>query len=478
LVWTILSIINYAAVAVAIVSVLRHPREPRAMLAWILGLLLLPVLGLILFLLIGRARVQRTRRRRRRSRRKLARSLSARTSSIREVQAEPERVRIDRDLGNLVNLATRLSRHPPTTGNEVTIYQDAEQTFLALQLAIEAAREHVHMEYFIFQPDETGQAVRDLLIKKCRQGVRCRLLLDYVGCLWWPRGFEQSLVDGGVELAFFLPAVPWRVGRRMNFRNHRKILVVDGHVGFTGSQNIGDEYLGRRRSGVPWRDTHMRLIGPAVHQLQGIFIEDWHFVTGTDLVDDAYFPTLEPRGEQVVQVIPSGPDEQARVMHHLLFAAIAAAQRSVCIATPYFVPDTAMLLALQSAAYRGVRVQLLIPSQSNHRMALWAGRSFYPELSEAGVEVYEYPDAMLHSKVVVVDELWAMVGSANMDERSFRLNFEVTAILYDEEPAKQLHRDFSSLRNQSQRFKRGKSQNWTFGESLALGVARLTSPLL
>jgi cardiolipin synthase len=360
----------------------------------------------------------------------------------------------------------------------VTLYYDSEQTFLALQLAIESAESHVHMEYFIFQPDETGRAVRDLLIAKCRKGVPCRLLLDYVGCFWWPREFLRSLIDGGIEVVFFMPAVPWWIGRRMNFRNHRKIVVVDGRIGFTGSQNIGDEYLGRLKKFGAWRDTHMRLIGPAVQQLQEVFVEDWHFATGTDLVGDECFPAVDPAGEQVVQIIPTGPGGHGRAMHHLLYAAIAAAEYSVCIATPYFVPDLPMLVAIQSAAYRGVRVQMLIPAKSNHWLVLWAGRSFYSEMCDAGVEIYEHRETMLHSKVVVIDKSWAMVGSANMDQRSFRLNFEVTAILFDEAPARDLYRDFAALRDGSQRTDPRRWRDASFRESILLGTARLASPLL
>ena len=377
-----------------------------------------------------------------------------------------------------MHLATRLSRHPPTYGNDVTLYHDAERTFLALQLAIEAAEANVHLEYYILQPDETGQAVRDLLVRKVRDGVRCRVLLDYVGCWRWPRAFERGFRDGGVELAFFMPMVPWRGRWRVNFRNHRKIAIIDGKIAFTGSQNIGDEYLGRRRKFGPWRDTHLRITGPAVQQLQEVFVEDWHYTTRRDLVADECFPPPRIAGERTVQVISTGPDDATNALHQVLFAALAAARRSICIATPYFVPDMSMVLAFQSAAYRGVHVRLLIPSRSDHWVVLWAGRSYYEELSAAGVEVYEYDQGMLHSKVVVIDESWALVGSANMDERSFKLNFEVTSILYDVDLARQLQADFDGLLTQSKLIHPTGRSDWTYRETLSLGLARLASPLL
>lgn len=454
--------------ALAIIDVLRRPREPRAMIAWICAILLLPVVGLIAYALIGYPRIERTRRRRRHRRRLLTRP----------THQTPHAARLDPALGELAHLATRLTGFPPTAHNEVTVYHDAEKTFLALQLAIEAARRHVHLEYYIFQPDETGMAIAELLLSRAAAGVHCRLLLDDIGCWTMPRKLVRRLRDGGVEVAFFLPVIPWRGCWHVNLRNHRKIVVIDGTVGFTGSQNIGDEYLGRRRRLAPWRDTHLRIVGPAAQQLQEVFIEDWHFATGAEPRDGELFPAL-PRGAgQRIHVIPSGPDTDAAVLHHLLFTAIAAARRSVCIATPYFVPDSAMLLALQSAAYRGVRVQLLVPSRSDNWFVLWAGRSYYGELTAAGVEVYEYGAGMLHSKVVTIDESWALAGSANMDARSFRLNFEITTILYDREPAAVLQRDFDTLREQSRRFTAAETHHWTLRQSIAQGVARMASPLL
>lgn len=469
-----------AATVVGIVAVLRRPREPRAMLAWILAILLLPIVGLLLFVLLGDLRLQRTRRRRRHRRQKLAPGLARHVEALRDTHepARPHAGPFEPALHDLIHVATRLTSAPPTRGNAVTIYHDAERTFLALQLAIEAARSHVHLEYYIFQPDETGRAIRDLLIAKVRQGVQCRVLLDDIGCWRLPRRFIREFREGGVQVEFFLPVVPWRGRWHVNFRNHRKIVVIDGEVGFTGSQNIGDEYLGRRRRLGPWRDTHLRLAGPSVQQLQEIFVEDWHFATGEDLIADAYFPPPNTPGHDVVQLVASGPDQDADVLHQVLFAAVAAARHSVCIITPYFVPDTSMILALQSAALRGVHVQLLVPSRSDHWFVLWAGRSYYEELSSNGVEIYEYGQGMLHSKVVIVDQSWAMVGSANMDARSFRINFEVTTMLYDRGLAEQLQRDFDDLRAGATRIKPTGRRYWTFGESLSLGLARLASPML
>jgi len=472
--WSIVSIINYVLVACAIIHILRRPREPRAMLAWILALLLLPVIGLLLFAGIGELKLERTRRKRRRRRARLERRLPPKRKTSREVQGLAE----NPGLANLVHIATRLSREPPTVGNDVTIFHKTEAFFLALRFAIESARNHVHMEYYVFQPDDTGREIAAALMAKAKSGVRCRLLLDSVGCWRLPRRFVREMRDAGVQVEFFHPVLPWRGRWHVNFRNHRKLVVIDGELGFTGSQNIGDEYRGRLARYGEWHDVNLSMRGPAVRELQELFLEDWHFSTAETLDLANLFPEQSCEGPHAVHVIPSGPDVRADVMHHLLFAAIASATRSIAVATPYFVPDAAMILALQSAAYRGVHVRLLIPSRSDHWFVLWAGRSYYAELTSAGVEILEYELGMLHSKVVVVDQSWAFAGSANMDVRSFRINFELTTVLYDSVLAGQLQEEFDSLAAAARQVRPRGARDWTFGESLALGLARLASPML
>lgn len=472
--WTIVSVVNYSLVAAAIVLILRRPREPRAMLAWILALLLLPGVGLILFAAIGQLKIDRTRRKRRRRLARVARIMPARGPDAHTLRPHPE----SPGMASLIHIATRLSREPPTAGNDVTIFHDAEAFFLALRLAIQSARSHVHMEYYIFQPDETGRAVADALMDRAKAGVRCRVLLDAIGCWRLPRQFVREMRTAGVEVAFFHPVLPWRGRWHVNFRNHRKLVVIDGETGFTGSQNIGDEYRGRLKRFGPWRDVNLSIRGPAVRDLQELFVEDWHFATDETIDPSCLFPDLPSEGAHSVHIIPSGPDLRADVMHHLLFAAIASASRKIAIATPYFVPDATMILALQSAAYRGVHVRLLIPSRSDHWFVLWAGRSYYPELASAGVEILEYDLGMLHSKVVVVDESWAFTGSANMDARSFRINFELTTILYDATLARQLHEEFDTLASASHRMRPRGTEDWSFGQSLAIGLARMASPIL
>ncbi len=477
--WTILGLLHYIPTALVIEHILRRPREPRGMLAWILALLLVPYVSLVLYLLMGYVPIERKVKRRRKRRSQIASTLKRQTEDAVasfDVRDVPD---LDPAQRAVVRLATRLSDSAVTRGNDVTIYNDAEATFLAMSLAIEAAQSHIHMQYYIFAADETGHAVRDLLARKAREGVEVRLLLDAVGCWKLPGSFVRGMKRQGIRVAFFLP---WGITNRrlhVNCRNHRKSVVIDGRAGFCGSQNIGDEYLGRRKRFGPWRDTHLRIKGPAVTQLQEIFVEDWHFAAGEDLTaDDRFFPDPAPAGSQMVQIIASGPDQRAGVLHQLLYGALSDARQSVSLITPYFVPDRAMLLALESAAYRGVKVRLLIPSRSDHRIVLWAARSYYSELLDSGIEIYEYDEGMLHSKVAVIDRRWAMVGSANMDERSFRINFELTSLLYDPGLAQELVADFDSLRDYARRVTRESIGGWTYPQQLLAGASRLATPLL
>ncbi len=475
---TALWIVNYAAVAIAIVHILLTRKEPRGMFTWILALFFLPVIGLVLYLLVGEVSIRRKVRRRRRRRQQIAGRLASRTAVLGQTFDARRVENLSTSQQSMIHLASRVSGAYVTSGNEVVIYNDAEQAFLALQLGIEAAQSHVHMLYYIFRDDDTGRSIGELLRKKARQGVEARLLLDAVGCWRMSRAFLAWLRDGGVKVSFFLP---WGIMNRrlqMNCRNHRKLTVIDGRVGFTGSKNIGDEYLGRKKKLGPWRDHHLSMRGPCVMQLQEIFVEDWHFASGEDLSGDGYFHEPERAGNQLVQIVPSGPDGFAEVLHQLLIAAVSDAEQEIAIVTPYFVPDVAMLVALKWAAYRGVTVRLVVPHKSDHVVLLWAGRSFYEELLRSGIEIYEYQSGMLHSKIIIIDRRWAMVGSANMDIRSFQYNFEMTCMLYDEGLASGFQEQFDEFLRESKRIYQRDVKRWGYRERLAAGAARVATPVL
>lgn len=476
--WTAALIVNYLVALFVVVSVLRRRGEPAAMLAWIFAAVTIPFLGSTLYAILGSNRIPRKASRRRRRVAYMLAEFSRRAEQAVPAEGTAPAQELPAELARVEQMGRRMAQMPATGGNEVEVYEEAEATFAALEEGIRAARQHVNLLYYIWQPDETGQHFRDLLVERARQGVACRVLLDSVGCLTLRRSFTRSMEQAGVRVAFFLPLYPF--GRRwtLHMRNHRKIAVIDGQVGFVGSQNIGDEYRGRLRRLSPWYDSHVRVSGPAALFLQQTFAEDWFFATREELDRQEFFPRPQLAGKSVVQILPTGPDQDISSLGQLIFAAISAAHRSIRIATPYFVPDPALQMALIHAACRGVRVEIVLPTRTDAQVVLWAARSFYAELLEAGVEIYEFDEGVLHSKIITVDERWCMLGSANMDVRSFRLNFEITALLYDETIAGRLAASIDRCAARSRRITRRDVWGRSLPQQLIEGTARLFAPLL
>ncbi|MBI4606234.1 MAG: cardiolipin synthase [Planctomycetes bacterium] len=476
----LLNLAAYLLGAWAIVDILRRRKEPMAMLSWILGILLVPVLGAPLYYLIGERKVQRRGRKKRRRSAPIVRairSVEARDEGAAGPQSSGAGSAVDESMRQLAELSTKLGPFPLRAGNKLEAFLTAQETYEDILRSIETARHHVHLEYYIFRPDGTGRMFLDALVRKAREGVEVRLLLDGIGSWGTSDRFFRPLVEAGGRVETFLPALPWRRPWHLNCRNHRKIVVVDAKVAYTGSQNIGDEYRGRWREVGPWKDTHLRLEGPAVRELQEVFVEDWYYAAREELTSLKYLRRQPPAGASVVQVVPTGPDQEGNVLAHIFFEAIALARTSIRISTPYFVPDPGLIVALQNAAYRGVEVEILIPSRTDSRLVLWAGRSFYQELVRSGVKIHEFRHGMLHSKTVTIDDKWTLISSANMDVRSFLLNFEVTASIFDERIARRLLHDFreSLARSEPVRPVSGRGPFWP---GLLEGVARLMAPML
>lgn len=477
-IWWLLGIGYTAMLAGLVVSVLRRRTSPPGMLAWILSILTVPVIGPAVYLLFGSNRIRRKASRRRRRVAHVIAKLKAQAEERSAADRAPLSA-IAADFGAVEEIGRSLVGIPAVDGNRVQVLTDANSTYAALIEAIQAAKHHVHLLYYIWNADDTGHYFRDLVIRAARRGVECRILLDAVGCFKLRSDFLQPLRDAGVDVRFFLP-LKLLARRRwsLHLRNHRKIAVIDGRVAFTGSQNIGDEYRGRLAKLSPWYDSHLRVEGPAAHFLQQTFAEDWVFAGGDSLAGAEYFPEAGRCGSTFVQILPTGPDQDVSVLGQVMFAAVSAARESVRIETPYFVPGPGLMSALTHAGYRGVRVQLIVPTRTDAPVVLWAGRSFYGELITAGVEVYEYDHAVLHSKIVTIDDRWCKVGSANMDVRSFRLNFEITALIYDERVAGHL----SSLIEAHCSAARRIGPREVFGQplrrQLVEGAARLLTPLL
>jgi cardiolipin synthase len=391
-------------------------KEPTAAVAWCLVVLLVPMLGALLFWAFGNNYLLHRVQHRRRN-----------PGLFRERHFAPREKSTPADPADLATVAVHVHAFPAADGNAVTLYHQTNLAFQDLLAAIEAARHHVHLEYFILRADPTGTQLFDLLTQKAKDGVEVRLLYDAMGCLHLPRRALRPLVEAGGRVAAFLPLNPIRSLIRVSLRNHRKITVIDGKQAFTGGMNIGDEYLGKSRLGY-WRDSFLRVDGPAALQLQRVFCEDWEFAT-RETLGGAYFPTVESAGPYRVQVAASGPDQEVNTIREIYFAAILAAREKLWIATPYVVPDAGLFDALRLARHRGVDVRVLSLARPDHYISYYAGRYFCADLAAMGVHVYQYQRGMMHAKMVLVDGRWAVVGSANFDNRSLHLNFEVGCLL-------------------------------------------------
>ena len=451
-------------------------RPPAATMAWFMGLAFLPVLGIPVYLYLGPRRLRRKREGRRR-----AKHASAR---LRVVRGEAGG-RVPPGSEPFAHFASRLDVPPPLSATAVTLFSEGDAAWEALLAAFAAARDHIHLEYYIFASDRTGARVRDALVERARAGVRVRLLVDAAGSARLSGRFLAPLVEAGGRVARFNPAFRGRSSRLFNFRTHRKIVVCDGRVGFTGGINVIDNQSGAVRGEAAWRDTHLRLEGTAVAGLQAAFLDDWAYADPwrlpqvSEALHRCFFPECAP-GPHVVHVVPGGPDQDLNAVAALYFAAITGARRRLWITTPYFVPDDAFAAALAGAALRGVDVQLLLPARSDNPLADAAGRTFHRDLLRAGAHIHLYQPRMIHAKAWVVDDQLALVGSANLDQRSLRLNFEVVAAVHGAATAAELAALFERDRALSvERLWRDEREDREPLSSRLVGsAARLLSPLL
>jgi cardiolipin synthase len=455
---------------VTILWILTTKKNQTSAVAWCLTVVLLPLLGPLLFVLFGYQHVSRPLKRKR--------------MHMRWFQMKHPLLREEVNLAEgssqwaIERLAWRFGAAPVTFGNTITFYEEGNTAFEAKLEAMRNARHHIHLEYFIFHPDQIGTAVLQLLTEKARTGVQVRLLYDAMGSRRLTQAALRPLREAGGEVSVFLPINVFRRRIQVNMRNHRKILVVDGAVAFTGGLNVGDEYLGRVPRFGYWRDTHMRIEGPAVVSLQRVFIEDWDFAAGKDVHGPAYFPPAQAQGPCPVQVIDSGPDRELKGIREIYFAAILLAKRRLWIASPYFVPDPALLDALCLAGYMGVDVRLLCQFQPDKWIPLLAARYYWNDVLEAGMKVYQYTKGMLHSKVVIVDDDWASVGTANFDNRSMYLNFEVNCLIYAPEAVAELDAAFRRDLHSAIRLSREVYADRPFATRMLENACRLLSPVL
>lgn len=376
-----------------------------------------------------------------------------------------------------LRMVDTLTDMPFTTGNDVELLIDGVATFQSMIAGIERAEDYVLFQFYIIKEDEIGTRIKDLLIDKAKQGVRVFFLFDEVGSSKLSQRYQNELREAGVEVSAFNTTQGRRNRFQLNFRNHRKIVVVDGHTAWIGGHNVGDEYLGRDPKFGHWRDTHVRLEGPAVIGAQISFAEDWYWATRTSVALD-WLPDPSSTGDRKILVIPTSPADARETASLLFIQAISSAVERVWIASPYFVPDEGVLKALELADLRGVDVRILIPDEPDHMLVYLAAFTFVDELANTGIGFYRYTAGFLHQKVVLVDDHIAVVGTANLDNRSLRLNFEVSTLVVDPSFASKVAAMLEEDLARSRKMRPGEFRERPFWFQFAARAARLTAPIL
>ena len=464
-------------VVLAVVSLLLNRRSPTATLAWIFAFVALPVVSGLYYLVFGPRRLQRRRRRY-----GVARSLASQVSEHLRNSCARRKPALSPDGSALATVGKRLGQGEPTFASSVRLFDNGDAKLAALGEAIRAARHHVHLEYYLWEPDAVGTRFRDLLAEAAKRGVEVRVLYDAVGSPALKRGFWQPLLAAGGEVLRFNPVNLSVASLNFaNFRTHRKIAVIDGDVGFLGGINIHDPESATRSGREAWRDEHARIEGEPVRKIQRLFLENWTYAGGSFRMSSksvpSYFPPARPCHPGIpVQILASGPDDESAPLLAFVLAMLSSARHRAWIETPYLIPDETLESALRVAHLRGVDVQVIVPKLGDSKLVTAASHTYCEALTKAGIVVFEFGPPMLHAKTIVVDDTVALVGTANLDNRSFRLNFEIAAAFYDRAAVAELARRFERDRAASQPFpSRKRNPRLTV---ILESIARLTSPVL
>ncbi|TCP29740.1 cardiolipin synthetase 2 [Scopulibacillus darangshiensis] len=460
---------------IAVVIFLEN-RQPARTITWLLVLAVFPVVGFIFYIAFGQSL-----RKRRLFRKK------AFLDNLQLASAAPSKV-IEKNKLNLMGehqhallkLAQKLGQHPVSFTTETKVLTNGEATFKEIIDAIKRAKHHVHLEYYIVRNDDIGTKLKEALIERMSEGVEVRFLYDAVGSWRLSKKYIKELEEAGAEIIPFFPVKLPVLNHKINFRNHRKIVVIDGSIGFMGGLNVGDEYLGKNPSFGFWRDTHLFVKGEGVKSLQVIFLQDWYYMTGQAITDHSYFEVKPAQGDHfgAVQMVSSSPYSEWEVIKSLFFSMITSAKRAIWIASPYLIPDDDILSALKIAALSGIDVKILVPNRPDKRIVFYASHSYFPDLLEAGVRIFEYEEGFMHSKVVIVDHELASIGTSNMDMRSFHLNFEVNAFLYRTDSTIQLVTDFIDDLEKAKEVNFTQFKKRSIFKRIIESTSRLLSPLL
>ena len=479
--WYILGAIYIAVAIVVCFRILYDTESTSKTFAYLLVTVLLPGIGMIIYFAVGA-----NYRKNRLYSKKIVKDnklfdhirQNIELESEKSLETGEEEVVSHKKLARLL-----LNDNSPLTGsNKVKLLLNGENKFPEVLEALKEARNHIHIEYYIFENDHIGNQIKDILIQKAKEGVKVRFIYDDFGSRSIRHNIVKELIAGGVEAYPFFKIFFIALSNRTNYRNHRKIIVIDGCTGFVGGINVSDRYINKAENNNPvfWRDTSVRIDGQGVFYLQYLFICDWNFAAGQQLPDPTrlFCNTKSKDGNAVVQMAASGPDSGTPTIMLSLMEVFGMAQQEILITTPYFIPGETMLDAINMACLSGVKVKLLVPLHSDSFIVNAAARSYYASILDCGVEIYLYKKGFVHAKTIVADGQLAIVGTANMDHRSFELNFEVNSIIYDKEIAGQLKQAFLDDIKDAELINPDRWKKRTMFKQLPEKLCRLFSPLL
>jgi cardiolipin synthase A/B len=462
-------------ILISIYSLMLENRSAQHTLMWMYVMLLFPVVGYFFYLFSGQLYLKGYLYKSKRTR--------DRDEWVRLMRKEESR-----DLSFLIEnqqcfaqYAKNASLTPITTSSRAKILKNGDETFSEIKKKLREAEKFIHMEYYIFRSDRLGKEIIDILIEKAQQGVEVLFMFDAAGSLKFTVKDLKKMQDAGIKAVPFSPLKYGFFNQKFNFRNHRKIVIIDGEIGFVGGLNVGVEYLGEDEKVGFWRDTHMMLTGEAVYTLHNVFLLDWEYVSGEKVLEDHRAVKKEYDDDEVdgaIQVVASGPDTQQGIMSDFYYTMMSCATKSIWIATPYFVPDEAIRTALRVAATKGIEVRIMVPEINDSYLTQYASRSYFSELLRNGAEIYSYKKGFLHQKVIIVDGNIASIGTANMDMRSFHLNFEVNVFLFGTSSIRDLVAQYEEDMEESEKLSPVQYYKRGFWERSKESFARLFSGAL
>lgn len=468
MIYTLFFLIYVLAAISIVISLLINGVRPSKTLAWLLAIFTIPVGGVLLYLLVGRNRRKN----------KLLQFKNRRVNENNASELSLE-LNVSERHQKIVRLIQKTNHFNPSGANDVVFLKNGEATFKAIFDALDNATDFIHLQYYIFEEGDLADKLLDVFRRKIREGVKVRLIYDGIGSFSLSKSYLKRLKGMGVEACPFLPFRFGRFLRSVNYRNHRKIIVIDGVVAFTGGINISDKYLKGDKTLGNWHDMHLRIEGPAVKDLDLVFLEDWQLVSGQEILPVKNQSSNNGKGNSsIVQIVSTGPDDDFPAIEQTYFSIINSAQNYLYVVNPYIIPGPAILTALDTAAMSGVDVRLLVSEKNDSQLVNWTVRSYFENLLRAGVKIYLFPEGFLHSKIMMSDDQIASVGTANIDIRSFEHNYEVNTILYDSVLTKALKEDFlkDSRRSNQLLFEEYLKRPWF--DKLKEGFAKIFSPVL